>query len=84
MSVMLGEPGPLDHGDVLKARRLSWGWDGTRYFVSVNNWQSKVVVGLKEVLDTDSKLTLHDPDLADSALWLAIEKGMAKWLKETK
>jgi hypothetical protein len=60
---------------VLKARRLSWSWDGTRYFVSVNNWQSKVVVGLGE---------LTGPDLEDSALWLAIEKGMAKWLKETK
>jgi hypothetical protein len=57
---------------LLKARRLSHGVGGIRYFVSVNNWRSRVVVRLGE---------LTGPDLEDSALWLAMEKGMARWLK---
>jgi hypothetical protein len=58
---------------LLKARRLSTsGLNGIKYFVSVNDWRSRVVVRLDE---------MTEPDLADSALWLALEKGMARWLK---
>jgi hypothetical protein len=57
---------------LLKARRLSAGLNGIRYFVSVNDWRSRVVVRLDE---------MTEPDLVDSALSLALEKGMARWLK---
>ena len=64
---------------VLKARRLSsFGWGTIAYRVSVNGWKSRVGVRLTD-LDYSS-----DRDMADEALWLALEKGMAKWLKETK
>ena len=58
---------------VLKARRLSTGVGCIRYAVSVNDWKSKVGVRLTD-LDEGS-------DMADQALWLALEKGLAKWLK---
>ena len=68
---------------VLKARRLSRFGNGCiAYRVEVdsslwsNVWKSRVGVRLDE-LDEGS-------DMADQALWLALEKGMAKWLKETK
>ena len=57
---------------VLKARRLSTGVGCIRYAVSVNDWKSKVGVRLTD-LDEGS-------DMADQALWLALEKGLAKWL----
>ena len=64
---------------VLKARRLSsCGWGTIAYRVSVNGWKSRVGVRLDE-LTTD-----YENNMADQALWLALEKGMAKWLKETK
>ena len=64
---------------VLKARRLSsFGWGTIAYRVSVNGWKSRVGVRLDE-LTTD-----YENNMADQALWLALEKGMAKWLKETK
>ena len=63
---------------VLKARRLSTGVGGIRYAVAVNDWKSKVVVRLGE-LDAPSS-----EGMIDQALWLALEKGMARWLKETK
>tara|TARA_R110000824_G_scaffold383248_1_gene576765 strand:+ start:355 stop:576 length:222 start_codon:yes stop_codon:yes gene_type:complete len=57
---------------LLKARRLSSGVGGIKYFVSVNDWRSRVVVRLGE---------LTGPNMEDSALSLALEKGMARWLK---
>jgi hypothetical protein len=58
---------------LLKARRLSTsGFSGIKYFVSVNDWRSRVVVRLGE---------LTGPNMEDSALSLALEKGMARWLK---
>ena len=69
-----------DEKFVVKARRLSQGVGGIRYSVSLwrqfdeNDWRSRVLVRLDELND--------DSDMADQALWLAIEKGMAKWLKE--
>ena len=68
---------------VLKARRLSsFGMGTIAYRVEVDSslwssvWKSRVGVRLDE-LDEGS-------DMADQALWVALEKGMAKWLKETK
>ena len=65
---------------VLKARRLSRFGSGCIAFrVEVdsslwsNVWKSRVGVRLDE-LDEGS-------DMADQALWLALEKGLAKWLK---
>lgn len=70
-----------DEKVVLKARRLSTGVGGIRYFVSVkwsamsNEWRSKVIVRLGE-LDSAS-------NMVNQALELALEKGLAKWLKAT-
>ena len=62
---------------VLKSRRLSAGGNGGIFYgVEVNGWKSRVLVRLDELND--------DSDLGDQALWIAIEKGMAKWLKETR
>jgi hypothetical protein len=57
---------------VLKARRAGDGRGGVLYSVAVNGWKSKVLVRLSELEDVS--------DMADQALWLALEKGMAKWL----
>ena len=62
---------------VLKARRLSMFASCIRYSVSVNGWKSKVGVKLGELKSTDVD------DMKDQALWLALEKGLAKWLKAT-
>ena len=59
---------------VIKARRLSTGARCIRYSVSVNDWRSKVGVRLSE-LDSPSV-----EGMADQARWLAIAKGLAKWL----
>ena len=62
---------------VLKARRLSTAaGGGIRYFVSVNEWRSKVIIRLDE-LDSAS-------NMVNQALELALEKGLAKWLKATR
>jgi hypothetical protein len=69
---------------VLKARRTSRRGSGCIvYSVGVwssfdGDWKSRVGVRFGE-LDGESSV-----DCADQALCLAIEKGMAKWLKETK
>jgi len=60
---------------VLKARRLSTGVGCIRYAVSVNDWKTKVGVRLTD-LDAPSV-----DGMIDQALWLALEKGLAKWLK---
>ena len=68
---------------VLKARRLSsFGMGTIAYRVEVDSslwssvWKSRVGVRLDE-LDEGS-------DMADQALWVALEKGMAKWLNAIK
>ena len=63
---------------VLKARRAGDGRGGVFYSVAVNDWKSKVLVRLDE-LTTD-----YENNMADQALWLALEKGLAKWLKVTQ
>ena len=60
---------------VLKARRLSMFASCIRYSVSVNDWRFRVGVKLGE-LDSPSSAE----GMADQALWLAIAKGLAKWL----
>ena len=67
---------------VLKARSAGTGLGGFRYTVNVlsslsGDWTTKVLVRLIDLSGTDR-------EMRDQALWLAIEKGMAKWLKETR
>ena len=68
---------------VLKARRLSsFGMGCIAYRVEVDSslwssvWKSRVGVRLDELVEGSN--------MADQALWLALEKGMAKWLKAIK
>ena len=68
---------------VLKARRLSsFGMGTIAYRVEVDSslwssvWKSRVGVRLDELVEGSN--------MADQALWLALEKGMAKWLKAIK
>ena len=68
---------------VLKARRLSsFGHGCIAYRVEVDSslwssvWKSRVGVRIDELVEGSN--------MADQALWLALEKGMAKWLKATK
>tara|TARA_R100000789_G_scaffold11718_1_gene15678 strand:- start:6 stop:236 length:231 start_codon:yes stop_codon:yes gene_type:complete len=56
----------------LKARRSGDGRGGVFYAIAVNGWKSRVLVRLNE---------LEGSNMADQALWLALEKGLAKWLK---
>jgi|TARA_Y100000310_G_scaffold247447_1_gene253048 hypothetical protein len=67
---------------VLKARQAGTGIGGFRYTVNIwsslsGDWTTKVLVRLIDLDGTDC-------EMRDQALWLAIEKGMAKWLKATK
>ena len=67
---------------VLKARQAGIGIGGFRYTVNIwsslsGDWTTKVLVRLIDLDGTDR-------EMRDQALWLAIEKGMAKWLKATK
>jgi len=68
---------------VLKARRLSsFGMGTIAYRVEVDSslwssvWKSRVGVRLDELVEGSN--------MADQALWVALEKGMAKWLKAIK
>ena len=63
---------------VLKARRLARGVGGIRYFVSVNDWRSKVIIRLGE-LDAQTS-----DGMIDQALALALTKGLAKWLNSAE
>jgi len=58
----------------MKARRMGHGVGGFLYSVSVNGWKTKVLVKLGD-LDAETS-----EGMIDQALWLALEKGMAKWL----
>ena len=62
---------------VMKARNTGRGVHGASgflYSVSVNGWKTKVLVKLGDLEAETSE------GMIDQALWLALEKGMAKWL----